>query len=442
MTTRDEPAAPMTQASAATVSAAGATEAEGADAARETIELPAISMEDEAEEPADAAAIPEAQLAATAPRMAAVTHPLIQTYDAPVTRESDPAATTQLPIVGPDADDQSVEAILDEVDPDWAVADQPTIQILQRPPQPQPAALPRQAPADDESRRPIRPLRPTLRPAYLETGEPSTWPPRHTPTPASAAETLRPPSAIPRPTSRPLLNQPRIPSPSGRQPQGSIPAAYSDPRMRRLVELRLQRGAHKNGQRAPGENPPVAQLVRQWWADLAPSMQRALEHQHEARASGVYPIPAHEATSAARLGDAFGRVAAAVRDLSGRAQAAAAPALNKLHERAEHAAQALVDRLDGGAVHQQAPFLGPGRVAVFFQQGITVGQAQRLLMANQARPMRLIPRRHGFLTLVRPGQESTVGEALRQHPFVRDVVYLEYDDNGQPLSPRQREVGG
>ena len=83
----------------------------------------------------------------------------------------------------------------------------------------------------------------------------------------------------------------------------------------------------------------------------------------------------------------------------GRAQAVAAPTLNKLHERAEHAAQALVDRLDGGPVRQQAPFLGPGRVAVFFQQGISVGEAQRLLMANQARPMRLIPRRHGFLAL-------------------------------------------
>jgi hypothetical protein len=205
--------------------------------------------------------------------------------------------------------------------------------------------------------------------------------------------------------------------------------------MRRLVELRLQRGAHNDGQRGPDDNAPVAQVVRQWWSDLLPGLAQALDHMHEARESGVYPIPAHEAAPVGRLGDAFGRVTRAARDLSERAQAAAAPAFTRLHERAEHAAQALVDKIEGPQVRQQAPLLGPGRVAVFFQQGVTVVQAQRLLMTNRARPMRLIPRRHGFLALVQPGQEPVVGEQLRQHPYVRDVVYLEYDDSEAP-APR------
>src|SRR5207302_10566484 len=126
----------------------------------------------------------------------------------------------------------------------------------------------------------------------------------------------------------------------------------------------------------------------------------------------MYPIPAHVSVPTSALGDAFGRVTSVVRDLGGRAQAAASPAftrLHELHERAEHVAQAMVDRIEGSPVRQQGPLLAPGRLAVFFEQGVTVGQAQRLLMTNQARPMRLIPRRHGFLALVQPWRESVVG---------------------------------
>jgi hypothetical protein len=59
---------------------------------------------------------------------------------------------------------------------------------------------------------------------------------------------------------------------------------------------------------------------------------------------------------------------------------------------------------------------------------VTVGQAQRLLLTAQARPLRLIPRKHGFLALVRPGSEEEIAERLRQHPYVRDVIYIEYDE--------------
>lgn len=464
--TLEELAAPVT---APPLTAAEAAESEAAESGAAT-DVPGAAAPETAPETA-----PEAeQVAATTPRLPAVAPAPLPSHMLPAGTADDPGATTQLPIpeagapateseLAPTPAPQAVraaasepaaiEGIADEVDPDWAVADQPTVAFT-------PPAPPRQ----------------TQRPAFLETGEQEVWPPRPTPTgtppigierpaaqftppprpafPASgpSAETGAPPtsyatnrprtlgqvqpSPIPRPTSRPITNTNRLASPTGRLALGSTSSAYSDPRMRRLVELRLQRDAHSAGHQGPGENAPVAQMLRQWWADLLPGLAQALDHMHEARESGVYPIPAHEPTAVGRLGDAFGRVTRAARDLGERAQAAAAPTLNKLHERAEQAAQALVERIEGPPVRQQAPLLGPGRVAVFFQQGVTVVQAQRLLVTNRARPLRLIPRRHGFLAFVQPGQEPVVGEQLRQHPYVRDVVYLEYDANGEPLPPR------
>lgn len=436
MTTKGKPTKPATHDGTTTVldadAIADASNSETGDAGI-TRELSAAELmrEDAPEAAEETSASPATQpaedspLTATTPKMAVTAPRVTEPQTAPGPVADDPGATTHLPVLDADLNAGTADDIPDEIDPEWAMADQPTVQMQPRQP------------------------RQNQRPAYLETGEQNVWPPRPSPGTTARPNTLGQfhaavsdrtptptPTPIPRPISRSGQLNTRIPSPTGRQPVGSIPNSFSDPRMRRLVELRVQRGAHAGGQRAPGDNVPVAQMVRQWWSDLLPGLQEALEHQHEARASGVYPIPAHEATPGARFGDAFGRAAAAVRDLSERAQAAAAPALNRLHERAEQAAQALVDRLEGSPVRQQAPFLGPGRLAVFFQQGVTVGQAQRLLMANQARPMRLIPRRHGFLALVQPGREPTVGEQLRRHPYVRDVVYLEYDQNGEPLPAR------
>jgi hypothetical protein len=203
--------------------------------------------------------------------------------------------------------------------------------------------------------------------------------------------------------------------------------------MERFQALRRQRLAHDNGARTANDTRPVADMARQWWMDLRPGLERALRYQHEARASGVHPIPATEPVPSTRLGDAFGFLAASARDLTGRAQAKAAPVFKRIHAQAEQAAQAIVDRFESPSERQQAPLLGPGRVAVFFRQGVTVGQAQRLLAASRARPIRLIPRKHGLLALVPPGSEAEIGERLRVHPYVRDVSYIAYDEHGQPL---------
>lgn len=276
------------------------------------------------------------------------------------------------------------------------------------------------------------------RPQFLDTDEQSVWPPRHPaelPIPGSlpeAAASLRR-RAIPR---LDRTGQRRLASPTGRPmpdtpPYGTPRGAIPDPRMERLRELNRRRDTAEQGEYDPNADRHVADRVRQWWGDLRPGLKQALDYQHEARASGVHPIPVYEpAPPTSRLGDVFGRLTASARELTGRAQSAAAPALRKLHDQAEHAAQAIVGRFEGDPVRQQAPFLGPGRIAVFFRSGVSVGQAQRLLSSLDARPLRIIPRKHGFLAYVLPGTEEQVSKRLRVHPYIRDVVFMPTEEYG------------
>ncbi|MBF6590151.1 MAG: hypothetical protein IVW57_06415 [Ktedonobacterales bacterium] len=310
------------------------------------------------------------------------------------------------------------EEIPDESD-GWAAADQPTIVLS-------PHAFKRKQ---------------TTSP---ETSEPRSWPPNTT-RPNTLGD-VTPPISLrgqEATSARPSgLNGPRLAAPDGRRaltspPEGVARAALSNPRMHRFQELRRQRVTHEQGERAPDEGRPVTEVMRQWWGDLRPGLERALSYQREARASGMHPIPAHEPTAFSRLGDAFGYMATSVRDLAERATHAAGPRLKHLHTRAERAAQAFIQKFEGSEVRQQGPLLGPGRIAVFFRPAVTVGQAQRLLAATQARPMRIIPRKHGFLAWVKPGTEAEVSERLKMHPYVDDVAYLDYDVYGDPVDPNE-----
>jgi hypothetical protein len=392
---------------------------------RDTRPLPVVadSVEPDADE--DATVLQESVRPPVSSRPRKTTLAVAIPKPAPTTEP--PAGAEPARAAEPPAAPAGQDGIVDEVD-EWAAADQPTVYLSPRP-----------------RRRP--------RPEYLETGEAPSWPPR----PASAgsvpvqpqapAPRQVPPPSMPRPDvySRPVAPEAggtgRLASPSGRlmpqtPPVGVPRAALPNPRMQRFQELRRQRTQLESGLRDPSAPRPVAEVVRQWWADLRPGLEGALRYQREARASGIHPIPAHEQAPFARLGDAFGRIAASARELTERAQAAAAPTLKRWHAQAEQAAQAIVGRIEGSPIQQQAPLLGPGRIAVFFRQGVTVGQAQKLLSASQARPIRLIPRKHGFLALVPPGAEAEVAGRLRVHPYVRDVLFLQYDEDGQPLDPR------
>jgi hypothetical protein len=310
------------------------------------------------------------------------------------------------------ADDE----ILDETDngesgeEEWSIAEQPTVAL---------------APGTVLS----------ARPRFLDTDERAVWPP----IPASDASipgTLLEAAASLHRRAIPRLDrtgQQRFASPNGRPmpgepPAGIPPSAYQDPRSERLQELHRRRDAKEHGEQDPSEDRHVTERVRQWWSDLRPGLRDALEYQHEARASGVHPIPAYEPAPSSRLGDVFGRLTASARGLTERAR----PAFERLHDQAEHAAQAIVGRFEPDPARQQAPFLGPGRIAIFFRSGVSVGQAQRLLSSNEARPLRIIPRKHGFLAYVLPGTEEKVSNRLRIHPYVRDVVFMPINEYGDP----------
>ena len=310
------------------------------------------------------------------------------------------------------ADDE----ILDETDyaardeEEWSIAEQPTVAL---------------APGMVLS----------ARPHFLDTDERAVWPPLPASAesipgtlPEAAASLHR--RAIPRPDR---TGPNRYASPNGRPMPGEPPTgfprtAFPNPRMQRLQELHRRRDAKEHGEDDPVADKQVTERVRQWWSDLRPGLRDALEYQHEARASGVHPIPSYEAAPSSRLGDVFGRLTASARGLTERAR----PAFERLHNQAEHAAQAIVGRFEPDAARQQAPFLGPGRVAVFFRSGVSVGQAQRLLSSNEARPLRIIPRKHGFLAYVLPGTEEMVSNRLRIHPYVRDVIFMTINEYGDP----------
>jgi hypothetical protein len=340
------------------------------------------------------------------------------------------------PLPATDDVDQMDEAdVFDEVEADdeWSIADQPTIYLTPRPQTPPRRVTPPLAEAPT-AELPAPRIRRTLADA---TGMPrpslGSRPngPRSAP-PASGTRRNGPPSA-PTGYSRTRLASPEGEVISPAPPDGIEPAALPDPRLQRFQRLRERRLKRDAGGQDARDPRPVADVARQWWNDLAPGVRKGLSHQHEARASGVHPIPAYEPAPSSRLGDAFGRLAASARELGDRARAVAAPALKRIHAQTEQAAQALVHRIEGPAARQQAPLLGPGRIAVFFRQGVTVRQAHEALMDAHARPLRLIPRKHGFLAYVVPGSEAQVAATLRDHPHVDDVAYLEYDEFGNPI---------
>ncbi len=336
-----------------------------------------------------------------------------------------PAPTPALPSSGiPDE-------LVDEID-EWSIADQPTVYLAPRlmswprgrtrPSTPPPGTLaPPAAPPTLRSSPPAPPAAPGRdRQASVTRRLP---PPSSSFSSSSGTSSRHPTADTPPPVDRP-------------RPQR---APLRDPHMERFQYLREERIAHRDGLRGPGDGRPIADMVRQWWHDLQPVLNSALNYQREARASGSHPIPAYVPSPGSRLGDAFGRLAASARGMTGRAQSAMAPRitrLQELHAQAESAASALVEKLEFPEARQQAPLLGPGRIAVFFKQGVTIGQAQSLLGASRARPIRLIPRKHGFLTLVAPGTEAEISARLREHPYVRDVAYLEYNEYGEAIVPR------
>lgn len=358
-------------------------------------------------------------LASAIARQAVETKPLPPTVTAAAVGQSTPVASApKAPTPAQIVTAPMVPEVEDEVD-EWSAADQPTIYLP-------PRAFLQQRSGNQQANEAIQRLAPT----GASSRSPRPTAPRDVP--GRAAPPIHPAFA---------LGEERLAAPDGRvapntPPPGVPRAALANPRMERFQELRQRRMTMDPDQREAEGARPVAESVRRWWGDLLPGVERALRHQHEARDSGVHPLSAYDETPATRLGDAFGRLSRSAREISRRTQAAVTPAFRRLHDQAEQRAQALVERMEGSPARQQAPLLGPGRIAVFFHSGVTVSHAQALLAEHQARPIRLIPRKHGFLAIVRPGTEEETADRLRDDERVRDVAYLEFDEYGQPVEPR------
>src|SRR5262249_61945508 len=97
----------------------------------------------------------------------------------------------------------------------------------------------------------------------------------------------RPPTRAPVAPTRPAGAHPygktRLAAPDGRRapgtpPAGTLRAALPDPRMQRFQELRDRRLAFEARQRGPTDARPVVEMVRQWWNDLLPGLQRSLHY--------------------------------------------------------------------------------------------------------------------------------------------------------------------
>jgi len=203
----------------------------------------------------------------------------------------------------------------------------------------------------------------------------------------------------------------------------------------KFSELREQRIALQEGQidRLPDE-PFVADKLRQWWHEIQPGLDRVLGRTHRggvrgARATMSYTsaqMPAVRAHGLEEDAPAIVRLSAAAQQIGSRAQQAATPALSRLHERAERAAQKLVNSIDerlGGSPPLQHVVVGPGRMIVSFAPTISIRDAQIIIASLQARSLRRLVGYNAYLVIVPPGREARYAERFHTYREVTGVHF-------------------
>ncbi len=217
-----------------------------------------------------------------------------------------------------------------------------------------------------------------------------------------------------------------------RAPQ-SGPLFDRDEELARLRRLRLEREAQ--GHAVAPESEQITSKLRQWWRDIRPGLDRVLGRSHRAGSRGARATTYQTSSQlpAVRMrpvteGDipAVSRLSAAARTIGERAQTAAGPALAKLHTRAEHMAQQIVDRIDerlGGRPPLQHVLLGPGRMIVSFAPNVTIRDAQIIIASVQARSLRRLVGYNAYLVLVPPGREARYAERLHAYRQVTGVHF-------------------
>jgi hypothetical protein len=324
------------------------------------------------------------------------------------------ARLPQVTLPSPDAEEGEGYAYQPEEED--ARSERPTIildvaALLAAPP-PAPPAAPRRTAPD------ARPARPRLdAPPHADVSFP------------------QPDASFPRPVpaGTPTRRRDETRTPTHKRDQPAMPAGDHDEELARLRRLRLAREAQEGA--ATPQATPVSEKLRQWWHDMRPSLDRVLGRTHRAGSRGARAtayqtsasLPAVRVRSVAADGvPAVQRLSATARGIGERAQTAAGPALTRLHTRAEHMAQQIVDHIDerlGSRPPLQHVLLGPGRMIVSFAPNVTIRDAQIIISSVQARTLRRLVGYNAYLVLVPPGREARYAERLHAYRQVTGVHF-------------------
>ncbi len=317
---------------------------------------------------------------------------------------------------------------------DHPQADRPTIildvaaLLASSPPTSGPTPPPPLAPPSRRSTPAARPPRPgdSLPPARSQGSFPR-------PDAASAhpAESLPHPA----PASTPTRRRDETRTPTRKRDQPDLPTFDRDEDLARLRQQRLAREAQEGAATQVAPETQLAGKLRQWWHDVQPGLDRVLGRTHRAGSRGARAttyqtsasLPAVRVRSVAEEEvPAVERLSATARTIGARAQTAAGPALTKLHTRAEHMAQQIVNRIDehlGSSPPLQHVLLGPGRMIVTFAPNVTIREAQIIIVSVQARSLRRLVGYNAYLVLVPPGREARYAERLHAYRQVTGVHF-------------------
>lgn len=201
-----------------------------------------------------------------------------------------------------------------------------------------------------------------------------------------------------------------------------------------FATLRGQRLAKEEGrlERLPDE-PFVTDKLRQWWQDIQPGINRVLGRAHRGGLRGLRlattqstgALPQVSLSGIHEVAQATPRDPGTLQAIGKRAQSAASPALKKLHDRAEHMAQHLVDALDErlGAPPMQQVLLGPGRMIVTFAPHVSIRIAQTIITSVQARSLRCLVGYNAYLIMIPPGREAVFAERLHVYREVTGIHF-------------------
>ncbi len=184
----------------------------------------------------------------------------------------------------------------------------------------------------------------------------------------------------------------------------------------KFAQLHEQRVAKEQGKidRLP-EEPFISDKLRQWWQDIQPGVHLLFHQGSEQSLPPAEPAEKH-----------VHGVLSLAQKIGLAAQKTAMPAIRKLHDRAENAAQRIVNAIDdkiGAGPPMQHVLLGPGRMVVTFAPQVSIRTAQTIIAAVQSRAIRRLVGYNAYLIMTPPGKEALFAERLHMYHEVTGVHF-------------------